>query len=478
MVYGYGTQTLVIKVAVSQGCFIPPDTDPHPHSTRNTRNDGVSVWGQPKQSKPRFYIRTVREPDMDELGHLTPEDDIFLDEDVLRDDYDPDRILERDDVLNRYLQMFSEVIRGKRPRNVFVYGPTGVGKTVGTHLVLDRVCEDAEGVDGVDVTAVQMECRDLNTSYQVAVSLVNVLRESTPRSSLPTTGYPEGDVFDMLFDELRDADTSHVLIALDEIDNIGTSDNVLYKLGRCNNRNSAKFVDPDNTKVGLVGITNDSTFRDSLDPRVKSTLCEHEIHFPPYDANELRTILENRAADAFHDGVLTDDVVPITAAFAAKRSGYARTALDLLYTAGDLARSGDDALVTEEHVRKAESEIQQGAIVSEIASLSPQGKLVAYTLLALSDQGELPAKMDAFYAWYEHAARLAESDTVTARTVRDLLNDLVINGVAKMEEVNRGQRGGRHYRYSLAAHPEMVADGLAEDDTITDLDDERGGVLF
>jgi len=57
------------------------------------------------------------------------------------------------------------------------------------------------------------------------------------------------------------------------------------------------------------------------------------------------------------------------------------------------------------------------------------------------------------------------------------LNDLVINGVAKMEEVNRGQRGGRHYRYSLAAHPEMVADGLAEDDTITDLDDERGGVL-
>ncbi|MDZ5813244.1 cell division control protein 6, partial [Halorubrum sp. AD140] len=73
---------------------------------------------------------------MDELGHLTPEDGIFLDEDVLRDDYDPSRILERDEVLNRYLQMFSEVVRNKRPRNVFVYGPTGVGKTVGTHLVL------------------------------------------------------------------------------------------------------------------------------------------------------------------------------------------------------------------------------------------------------------------------------------------------------------------------------------------------------
>jgi cell division control protein 6 len=149
-----------------------------------------------------------------------------------------------------------------------------------------------------------------------------------------------------------------------------------------------------------------------------------------------------------------------------------------LYTAGDLARSNDDEMVTEQHVRQAEEEIQQGAIVSEIASLSPQGKLVAYTLLALDAEGELPAKMDAFYAWYEHAARLAETDTVTARTVRDLLNDLVINGVAKMEEINRGQRGGRHYRYSLAARPDMIVDGLAEDDTITKLDAQRGGTLF
>jgi len=52
-------------------------------------------------------------------------------------------------------------------------------------------------------------------------------------------------------------------------------------------------------------------------------------------------------------------------------------------------------MVTEQHVRQAEEEIQQGAIVSEIVSLSPQGKLVAYTLLALDAESELPAKMDA-----------------------------------------------------------------------------------
>ena len=45
-------------------------------------------------------------------------------------------------------------------------------------------------------------------------------------------------------------------------------------------------------------------FKDQLDPRAKSTLCDREIHFPPYDANGLQTILRDRAEDAFHDGGL------------------------------------------------------------------------------------------------------------------------------------------------------------------------------
>lgn len=243
-------------------------------------------------------------------------------------------------------------------------------KTVGTRLVLERLQEDAAPLDAVDVTTVHLECKDLNTSYQVAANLVNKLREPTARELISTTGYPEGAVYTMLFDELRQLPESHVIIALDEIDNIGTSDNILYKLGRCNNRNAAEFVDPDNTNIGLVGITNDGTFRDRLDPRVQSTLCDHEIHFPPYDATELGTILRDRATDAFHEDVLMDDVISLVAAFAAQRSGYARTALDLMYTAGDIASTTGSTHVTEEHARQAENRLQQGAIVTEVTGLS------------------------------------------------------------------------------------------------------------
>lgn len=409
------------------------------------------------------------------LGHLTPDDDIFLDEDVLRDDYDPDRILERDEKLNQYLNMFREVVRGKRPRNVFVYGPTGVGKTVGTKLVLDRLKEDAEPVEDIQVKAVHLECKDLNTSYQVAANLVNKLRENTPRTAISTTGHPEGDIYDMLFEELRQIKETHVIIALDEIDNIGASDNVLYKLGRCNNRNAAEYVDPDNTKVGLVGITNDGTFRDRLDPRVQSTLCDHEIHFPPYNADELTTILNDRVQDAFHDGVVTDDVVPLVAAFAAQRSGYARTALNLMYTTGDIATTEDADMITEAHVRRAEERIQQGAIVTEVSQLSMQGKLIAFTLLRMHQEGELPSKLDKIYAWYETFANQIDADTVTPRTVSDTLNTLMMNGVVKSKEVNKGRSGGRHYKYDLGASRDLVIEGLQGDTRIEKADNK--GVL-
>lgn len=403
------------------------------------------------------------------LDHLTPDDSIFLDEDVLRDDYDPDRILERDDKLNEYLKMFSEVVRKKRPRNIFVYGPTGVGKTVGTRLVLDRLKEDAAEIEGVDVRTEHMECKDLNTSYQVAANLVNQLRKGTDRDSISTTGHPEGTVYDMLFNELRAIDETHVIIALDEIDNIGTSDNLLYKLGRCNDRNSAKFVDPENTKVGLVGITNDGTFRQRLDSRVQSTLSEREIHFPPYDANELRTILNDRATDAFQTDVLSEDTIPLVAAFAAQRSGYARTALELLYKAGKIASDKDAELVTEDHVREAEDRIQKGAIVTEVGKLSMQGKVVTYTLVKMHEASELPAKMDKLYARYETYANQLGLDPVTPRTVSNILNDLMLNGVVRTKEVNKGIQGGRFYKYNLGAKRSLILQGLKDDSRINDL---------
>ncbi|MEZ3145731.1 orc1/cdc6 family replication initiation protein [Halobaculum sp. MBLA0143] len=407
---------------------------------------------------------------------LTPDDGIFRDEDALRDHF-PSRILERDEKLAEYQRTFQEVVRNKRPRNVFLYGPTGVGKTIGTKAVfrnLERSIEQfdygASRFSEPSLRTVHLECKDLNTSYQVAAHLLNLLRAETDRERVSTTGYPEGEIYRLLFDELRATAASHVLVALDEIDTVGSDDNILYKLPRCNNDDSARYVDPETTKVGVVGITNDGTFRDTLDPRAKSTLCDQEIHFPPYDATELGTILRDRADVAFHDGVLSADVIPLTAALAAQRSGYARTALDLLYEAADQARTADDGTVTEAHVEAAEESIQQGAIVEEVHGLSVHGKLVAYAVFRLCEREATPAKIDTVYAWYKQAAEQVDVSPVTSRTVHNTLNDLMVAGIVDSQEVNRGRGGGRHYEYELSCRPATLLDGLTGDPRVRAVD--------
>lgn len=93
--------------------------------------------------------------------------------------------------------------------------------------------------------------------------------------------------------------------------------------------------------MSLIGISSDLTFTDLLDPRVRSSLGEEEIIFPPYNAEQLKDILYERTAKAFNDGTLDDAVIPLCSAFAASEHGDARRALDLLRVSGEIAeRSG------------------------------------------------------------------------------------------------------------------------------------------
>jgi cell division control protein 6 len=64
-------------------------------------------------------------------------------------------------------------------------------------------------------------------------------------------------------------------VILDEVDKlVRKGDEVLYNLLRINSElNSAR--------VSLIGISNDLTFTELLDPRVRSLLDEEEIIFPP-----------------------------------------------------------------------------------------------------------------------------------------------------------------------------------------------------
>jgi cell division control protein 6 len=396
------------------------------------------------------------------LEKFTRDDPIFHDENVLRDSYRPDDLIERDAELTDYQGALKPVIKGARPKNIFVYGQTGVGKSLSTNMILDRLLTDQEEFDNLDIHVVTVVCKTLTSSYQVSIRLVNDFRQ--PGEMVSNRGHAPGDIYDMLWEHLNTIDATHVLFVLDEIDAIGTDDDLLYELPRCNDNGNVE-----GTNVGVIGISNDFTFRDDLSGRVKDSLCEEEIHFPPYDATQLGNILAQRADKAFIEGVLEGDVVPLCAAFAGQETGSARHALKLLYKAGDLARSRDDPPVTEADVRQAERLIEEGRIKDELEQLPTQSHVTLSAVLQLSEAGETPAKRKRIYEVYTTAAERIDVDVKTDRTIHDRLSQLDLKGFVELEAKNEGLRGGSYYQYELSVQPDLVRDVLRNTPRIAEL---------
>ena len=401
------------------------------------------------------------------LEKFTADDDIFLDEDVLRDSHIPNDLIERDRELSEYQAALKPVIKGARPRNIFLYGQTGVGKTLATEMVMNRLKIDQKDYDHVDVEVVEILCKPLSTSYQVAVKLVNAFRN--PEEKIPATGYTHDAVMEMLWTHIIELEATHVIFVLDEVDSIGSDDDILYQLPRCNDNGN---VPAEETKVGVVGISNDFTFRDNLSARVKDSLCDEEIHFPPYDADQLKNILEQRCENAFQNSVLRDDVIPLCAAMAGQESGSARQALKLIFKAGDLARSNGNVEVTEQHVRDAEPLVQEGKVEDELNSLPTQSHLTLYSVWQLSEQEQTPVKSTEIYEVYREAAEVVGMDVKTDRTIRDRLSQLRLKGFLKAEERNKGPQGGSFFLYSLGdVRSEVIEDALRGQERMQELFD-------
>jgi cell division control protein 6 len=126
------------------------------------------------------------------------------------------------------------------------------------------------------------------------------------------------------------------IAVLDEVDALvkQKGDTLLYELTRINEVLM-------HSKVALVGISNDLRFKEFLDPRVLSSLSEEEIVFTPYNAEELKDILQHRSNLAFNENVIDNGTLSLCAALAAAEHGDARRALDLLRVAGELAEKGE-----------------------------------------------------------------------------------------------------------------------------------------
>jgi len=284
--------------------------------------------------------------------------------------------------------------------------------------------------------------------------------------TVPMTGWPTDRVYNVFF-EAVDYHERVVVIMLDEIDKLveKSGDDTLYNLSRMNS-------ELENSRVSIIGISNDLKFTDFLDPRVKSSLGEEEIVFPPYDANQLQDILQHRSEVAFKDGALKDGVIPLCAAFAAQEHGDARRALDLLRTAGELAERDQSERIEEDHVRQAQDKIELDRVVEVVRTLPTQSKLVLFSIITLENNGVHNINTGEVYNVYKQLCDEIDADVLTQRRVTDLISELDMLGIVNAVVVSKG-RYGRTKEISLSVPIEETQAVLKSDSRLSDVEDAQ-----
>ena len=134
------------------------------------------------------------------------------------------------------------------------------------------------------------------------------------------TGLSMGEATDRILDFIQKK-KFHVILVMDEIDSLveKNGDDILYNFTRANERISEGGF------ISLIGISNSLTFKDKLDPRVRSSLSEEEMVFNPYTIEQLQRILSDRSKLAFNDDTVSDAAINLCAAMAGKENGDARS---------------------------------------------------------------------------------------------------------------------------------------------------------
>ena len=215
------------------------------------------------------------------------QNNIFKNKSLLQLNYQPKEILHRDKQIEQIALVLAPVLRGEKTSNLFLYGKTGTGKTLSIQRVKEELLKRSEKNNTFKLKIEYLNCKlkkVSDTEYRILAELIKKLG-----GEVPSTGLPTQTVYSKFID-LVDSEKQLLVLILDEID-----------------------------------------------PRVRSSLSEEEIVFPPYNAIQLQDILKKRCVEVFKDSVVQEGVIAKCSAFAAREHGDARRALDLLRIAGELA---------------------------------------------------------------------------------------------------------------------------------------------
>ncbi|MEK6891718.1 MAG: AAA family ATPase [Nanoarchaeota archaeon] len=226
------------------------------------------------------------------------------------------------------------LLQEKSGKNVFIYGQPGVGKTVALKKVLAELEEETE-----EVIPIYVSCWPHNTTFKIFTEICEQLDFK----------FIQNKKTEELFKLIKQVfNKKSVVFVLDEADKLEDLD-FLY------------MILEDIYRKTIILITNYKEWVINLEDRVKSRLMPEMIEFRPYNYEETKGILKQRAEYAFHPGVLSNESFELIAKKTFELQDI-RTGLHLMKESALIAENKSSRKISLEHAQQALNKIDEFTI--------------------------------------------------------------------------------------------------------------------
>lgn len=373
---------------------------------------------------------------------------LFINKKALQATYSPENVLHREEQTKQIAEILAPSLRLDKPSNLFIYGKTGTGKTCVAQHVSNQILDIAKQRDiGVKVVYINCKLKKIaDTEYRLVAQLIREFGKE-----IPATGLPTDEVYKIFFNTVE-KERQQIILILDEIDQLikKAGDELLYSLTRINSELKE-------SQISIIGISNDLIFADNLDPRVKSSLSEEELVFPPYNAMQIKDILIERSKISFRENVVEQGVLEKCAAYAAREHGDARRALELLRVAGEIAERKSSEKVVLKHIDEAEEKIEHDRMLDIVLTQPKQHQATLYSAIKIAESMKQSKIFTGeVYEVYKTVCVKTNLRPLTQRRVSDVISELDMLGIINAKVISKG-RYGRTREISLTIPNSTIA---------------------